>query len=72
METLQTRTDAAGPDRGPLIVAQYWVWASISVILVSLRLYVRRRMHILGWDDLTMFVTLVRLHFPLRLKYSDY
>ncbi|KAF2264002.1 hypothetical protein CC78DRAFT_517667 [Lojkania enalia] len=54
------RTPRDQQDAGPLIKRLTWTLAAISIIVVSLRLYVRARIvRRLRWDDWTMLISII-------------
>ncbi|KAJ6032084.1 hypothetical protein N7540_002816 [Penicillium herquei] len=52
-------TGSAVPDRGPAIIALFWVESAIAVLVVALRFYGRTLSSKLGKDDWTMLFTVV-------------
>lgn len=45
--------------RGPLVVGMCWTFTSLCIIVIALRFYVRRRIHVIGWDDWIMLAAVV-------------
>ncbi|KAJ5738781.1 hypothetical protein N7493_001936 [Penicillium malachiteum] len=52
-------TGSAVPDRGPAIIALFWVESAIAILVVALRFYGRTLSSKLGKDDWTMLFTVV-------------
>ncbi|RWA07280.1 hypothetical protein EKO27_g7834 [Xylaria grammica] len=46
-------------DRGPQLVAMFWTYTAIALVVLSLRFYSRFKIHAFGWDDWLMFITVV-------------
>lgn len=46
-------------DRGPALIAIYWVECLVALTIIFLRLYARIKIRGLGPDDWMMFVTMV-------------
>ena len=46
-------------DRGPLVIAVYWVTLILAIFIVSLRLSARHQRRSLGIDDWTMLLSVV-------------
>ncbi|KAK9775106.1 putative Integral membrane protein [Seiridium cardinale] len=44
--------------RGPLIMGVTWAMLALSIVIVAARIHLRRRTHMLGWDDYTMLLAL--------------
>lgn len=52
----------ASQNRGPEILAVSWVFTSLAIIVVSLKLFTRTYiLHGLGWDDFFIFLSLVSI-----------
>ena len=62
--TLPPQHDPNDPGRGPVIVGVTWALTSLSLFVVGLRFYVRRRvLHGLSSDDWLMLLAVVSLDF---------
>ena len=46
-------------DRGPRLIAYFWVLSAASVTLLSARFYARVSIRAVGWDDWMMLLTVV-------------
>lgn len=49
------------PDRGPALIVMMWALTSISFFAVVLRFVFRVRKRQIGWDDILMGTTWVRI-----------
>lgn len=56
--------------RGMAISAIYWMTFTITANLALLRMYVRTKRHITGWNDYTICVALVD-SFPVATPYDS-
>lgn len=48
-------------DRGPRLLGIFWTMVAVSTVMLSLRFYVRFKIHSIGWDDWMMLLTWVCL-----------
>lgn len=55
-------------DRGPQMIAIYWVEAAIAIVVVSLRVWGRITIRQVGLDDYVMIFTLVSARPQSSLK----
>ena len=46
-------------DRGPKLMAMFWSYCAISIVLVTLRFYARIQIRAVSWDDWLMLATVV-------------
>ena len=53
-------TDGPVADRGPILERVLWSLTALAVITTALRLAFRARNRVFGWDDVFMFLSLVR------------
>lgn len=48
------------PDRGPEVIRLMWALTSLAFITSALRVFVRLRHRMFGWDDVFMVFAMVR------------
>jgi hypothetical protein len=48
-------------DLGPDLVVELWVLATLAIIIVSLRIVAKLRLHKFARDDVVMILALVRI-----------
>ncbi|KAK3390661.1 hypothetical protein B0H63DRAFT_121401 [Podospora didyma] len=46
-------------DRGPKLLAMFWSYCAISIVMVALRFYARIQIRAVSWDDWLMLLTVV-------------
>lgn len=57
---LGPNANPSDPGRGPMIIGILWALTIIASSAVAARLYVRKKIGALGWDDWLMLLALVR------------
>jgi hypothetical protein len=48
--------------RGPLVIGVLWALTSLAVLVVAARLYLRKVIGALGWDDFLILIAMVRFN----------
>lgn len=53
------------PDRGPELISIMWSLTSLALVTAILRIVVRTRNRMFGWDDIFMIFSMVCPYVPL-------